>query len=205
MSVTAYNAKLTLADIDDVRAYERNRDAMRAEVIALKTLRRVHIGTIISLVFENRTTMKYQVQEMARVEKLMTDEAIQTELDVYNPLIPDTGFLSATLFIECTTSEQMREWFPKLVGIERSIEIRVGDGVQAVTVRSVPEEAHDAQLTREEITAAVHYIRFPVGVEHTETFRSGPVHIAVVHPAYLEAIELTPAVRMELARDVAGS
>jgi Protein of unknown function (DUF3501) len=202
--IPTYNQKLTLADIDDVRAYERARAETRERIIALKSLRRVHIGTILSLVFENRETMKYQIQEMARVEKLITDEAIQTELDVYNPLIPEPGFLSATLFIECTTSEQMREWFPKLVGIERSIELRIGEGVDVVSVVSVPEEAHDAQLTREEMTAAVHYIRFPIGVELAGKFEAGPVCCAVIHSAYLESTELSDGVRAELAKDLDG-
>jgi Protein of unknown function (DUF3501) len=202
--MSAYNSKLSLADIEDVRAYERNRPAFRDQIMELKALRRVHVGTIISLVFENRETMRYQVQEMARVEKLSTDEAIQTELNVYNPLIPDTGFLSATLFIECINDDQMREWFPKLVGIERSVEIRIGEGHSMIRVLSIPEEAHDAQLTREEMTSAVHYIRFPVGAEHATAFRAGPASITVIHPAYLEATQLSPGVRAELARDIAG-
>ncbi len=197
-----HNAKLTLDDIEDVRAYERGRAEFRARIIAMKALRRVHLGTVVSLVFENRDTMRFQIQEMARVEKLVTDQAIQTELDVYNPLIPDPGMLSATLFIECTTDEQMREWFPKLVGIERSIEIRVGAGASAIVARSHPDAAHDAQLTREDLTAAVHYISFSIGTEHSEAFLEGPVTIAITHPNYLDEISLTDGVRAELALDL---
>jgi hypothetical protein len=198
------NAKLTLADIEDVRAYERGRVEFRSRIIALKALRRVHLGTVVSMVFENRETMRFQIQEMARVEKLVTDEAIQTELDVYNPLIPDPGMLSATLFIECTTDEQMREWFPKLVGIERSIEIRVGSGEQAVVAQSIPDSVHDAQLTREDLTAAVHYISFAIGAEHAAAFLVGPVTVAITHPNYLEETSLTDGVRAELALDLVG-
>ena len=199
------NAKLTLTDIEDVRAYERGRAEFRSRVIALKALRRVHLGTVISLVFENRETMRFQIQEMARVEKLVTDEAIQTELDVYNPLIPDPGMLSATLFIECTTDEQMREWFPKLVGIERSIEIRIGTGSEAIVAKSIPDAAHDAQLTREDLTAAVHYVSFNIGAQHAQSFVDGPVSIAVTHPNYLSETDLTDGVRVELAADLTGS
>lgn len=198
------NAKLTLADIADVRAYERERDEFRTRIIELKARRRVHIGTIISLVFENRETIRFQVQEMARVEKLATDEQIQTELDIYNALIPERGHLSATLFIECTTDAQMREWFPKLVGIERSIELRIGEGPDAVVVRSTPEADHEAQLTREEMTAAVHYVRFAVGAEHAEALRRGPATLSVAHPAYLEATALRDLTRDELADDLEG-
>lgn len=201
---TARNAKLTIDDIADLRAYERTRAQFRAEVMELKHRRRVHIGTLISLVFENRTTMLFQVQEMARAEKIVSDEALQTELDIYNPLIPDRGSLSATLFIECTTEEQMREWFPKLVGIERSVELVLGDGASAVVIPCVPDADHEAQLTRDEITAAVHYIGFAVGTEHAELLRSGPASLRVTHPAYLESVELTDLTRNELADDVEG-
>jgi Protein of unknown function (DUF3501) len=202
--VASRNAKLTLSDISDVRAYERERDTLRAEMIELKTRRRVHVGTIMSFNFENRMTMRFQIQEMARVEKLVTDEGIQAELDVYNPLIPEPGHLSATLFIECTTAEQMREWFPKLVGIERRVELRIGDADDLLVVPSVPDAAHEAQLTREEMTAAVHYLGFDVGIENVERFRRGPVRLAVTHPSYLEETQLSDQVREDLALDLAG-
>jgi Protein of unknown function (DUF3501) len=203
-SQTHRNAKLTLDDIEDVRAYERGREEFRNRIIAMKALRRVHLGTVVSLVFENRETMRFQIQEMARVEKLVTDAAIQTELDVYNPLIPESGMLSATLFIECTTDEQMREWFPKLVGIERSIEIRVGTGESAIVARSIPDAAHDAQLTREDQTAAVHYVSFAIGSAHAQAFVDGPVTVAITHPNYLDETNLTDGVRAELALDLAN-
>ena len=102
--------KLTLADIADVRAYERERDAFRTHVIDLKRRRRVHVGTIMTFLFENRDTIRFQIQEMARVEKLTTDDEIRIELDIYNPMIPDPGQVCATMFLELTTDEQpMRE------------------------------------------------------------------------------------------------
>lgn len=201
---TPRNAKLTLDDILDLRAYERVRDVERARVIELKARRRVHVGTVISLVFESRDTMLFQIHEMARAEKITSDAAIQTEIDVYNPLIPEPGQLSATLFIECTSDDQMRTWLPKLVGIEQAVELHIGEGPDAVVVPCVPEAAHQAQLTREEITSAVHYIFFAVGVEHAEALRTGPARLVITHPAYLESTELTDGTRNELANDVAG-
>ena len=162
------------------------------------------IPTVSNPYFENRFTMRFQIQEMAQVEKLVTDEGIQAELDVYNPLIPEPGNLSATLFIECTTSEQMREWFPKLVGIERSIEFHIGEGSDRIVARCVPDVAHEAQLTRQEVTAAVHYISFPIGAENAETFRAGPVRLVVTHPNYLEETELGETARQELSLDLDG-
>lgn len=204
---TAVNPRhLTLADILDQRAYERMRPQVRSEMIGLKARRRVHLGTVISLVFENSETVRYQIHEMARAEKHTTDEQIQTELDAYNPLIPAPGHLSATLFIECTTDEQMREWFPKLVGIESALEVRVGsdaEGRPLVAVRSTPDEDHQEQLTRSDITSAVHYVRFEIGSQWHAAFLAGPVVVAVTHPAYLEELELSPEQRAELGADVA--
>ena len=194
--------KLTLDDILDLRAYERQREAFRARVIELKKLRRVAVGPLLGLVFENADTIRFQIQEMARAERMLSDEAIQTELDVYNPLIPDPGELSATLFVELTSPEQLREWLPKLVGIERSVVLRLGP--EGRDVRCVPEEAHEASLTREEITASVHYIRFALSAEEIGLFRSGPVVLLTDHPAYRESTELTPGTRDSLLSDLLG-
>ncbi|HEY9555918.1 MAG TPA: DUF3501 family protein [Acidimicrobiales bacterium] len=197
-------AKLGLDDIADLRAYERERDEFRRHVIELKKRRRVHVGTILTLVFECRDTIRFQIQEMARVEKLITDEAIQNELDTYNPLIPDAGQLCATVFLELTSDEQLREWLPKLVGIERSLILRVDEGASAVDFRAITEEAHADQLTREEITASVHYVRWEIPSDQIEGVERGPVTLVIDHPAYLEQTELTDTTRGELAADLRG-
>lgn len=196
--------KLTLDDIADHRAYERERDAFRASVIALKKRRRVHVGTIVTVVFENRDTIRFQIQEMARIERLLSDEAIQGELDTYNPLIPDAGQLCATLFLELTTDEQLREWLPKLVGIERSLVLRAGEGQDVVEVRASPEAGHEAQLTREEVTASVHYVRWDLTGEEVAAVERGPVTLVVDHPAYLEDTHLPPTTVAELLADLRG-
>ena len=193
--------KLTLDDIADVRAYERERDEFRVAVMEIKRRRRLSFGTIITLMFENRDTMRLQLQEMARVEKLVTDEDIQVELDTYNPMIPEPGQLTATVFLELTTDDQMREWLPKLVGIERSFVIVLPNGDR---VRSITEEAHAGQLTREEVTAAVHYIRFEFTPDQIESFAIGPVRIEIEHPDYLEAVELSASTHAELLGDLRG-
>ena len=120
--MNAIPRKLTLGDIADARAYERERDAFRQRVIELKRRRRVHVGTLVTFVFENRDTIRFQIQEMARAEKILSDEAIQHEIDTYNALIPDPGQLSATVFLELRSKMELLEWLPKLVGIERSVE-----------------------------------------------------------------------------------
>jgi len=201
MSPQTASRKLTIADIADVRAYERERDEFRASVMETKRRRRLSFGTIITMMFENRDTMLLQIQEMARVEKLTTDAEIQVELDTYNPMIPEPGQLTATVFLELTSDDQMREWLPKLVGIERSFVVVLPNGDR---VPSITEEAHAGQLTREEATAAVHYIRFELSPEQVESFAAGPVRVEIEHPDYLEAIELSDSTHAELLGDLRG-
>jgi hypothetical protein len=190
--------KLTLDDIADLRAYERERDEFRARIIDLKKRRRVGAGLFLTLVFENRDTIRFQIQEMARAEKILSDEGIRTELDVYNPLIPEPGTLSATLFLELTSDEQLREWLPKLVGIERSILLRFAGH----DVRCVVDEDHEAQLTRDDVTASVHYIRFEFTPEQVRDWGTGPVELVVDHPDYLEVTTLSDQTVAELAADL---
>ena len=202
-NVPVSSRKLTVDDIADARAYERERSELRAHVIELKQRRRVSLGTVVTLMFENRDTMRYQIQEMARVERIFTDAGIQDELDVYNPLIPEPGQLCATLFIELTSDDQMREWLSKLVGIEQSVVFRLPDGTpDGSTVRCVADPQHAAQLTREHVTAAVHYVTFAFTPEQVAAFGEGAV-LAIDHPNYVEAVELAPSTIVELRADLA--
>ncbi len=193
---------LTLVDVLDLREYERVREEYRARVIARKRLRRIALGPIITLVFESVDTVRFQIQEMARVEKILTDEAIQVELDIYNRLLPQVGELSATLFIELTSDPLLREWLPKLVGIETALGVALGDDV----VPSVPEEAHAAALVRETITPAVHYVRFAFTPAQVAAFADlDEVALVARHPAYEERTVLPDEVRQELLGDLRGT
>ncbi|MCE9622169.1 MAG: DUF3501 family protein [Actinomycetia bacterium] len=198
MTTTNSVRKLTIADIADARAYERERATLRAQVIELKRVRRVAVGTVVSVMFESRETMRYQIQEMARVERIFTDEGIQQELDVYNPLIPEAGQLCATLFIELTSDEQLREWLPKLVGIENSVLFRLPGGE---TVRGIVRAEHAEQLTRDHITAAVHYLTFQFTPAQVVAFADG-VQLEIDHPAYRESMLLSAETVAELLRDL---
>ena len=191
--------KLQLTDILDLRAYERVRDERREQIIELKRRRRVQLGTVVTLMFENRATMQSQIHEMMRAEKVVRDEQVLEELHAYNPLIPEAGQLSATLFIELTTPEQMLEWLPKLVNIESSIVFKLSDGS---TVRAITEEGHAETLTRDNVTAAVHYIRFEFTPQQVEAFATGDVEILCVHPAYIEVAKLPQFVIDELLTDL---
>jgi hypothetical protein len=197
---------LTLEDVLDLRAYERVREEYRAAVIVRKRLRRVALGPIMTLVFECVDTVRFQVQEMARVEKSLSDEAIQVELDIYNRLLPEVGELSATLFIELTSDGAMRDWLPRLVGIERALGVAVGGEPGGELVRSVPEAAHAAALVRDTVTPAVHYLRFGFSAAQVEAF-GGPGEVALVsvHPEYPARAVLPADVRAELLGDLRGT
>jgi len=193
---------LTLADVLDLRAYERVREDYRAKIIARKRDRRVALGPIMTLVFECFDTVRFQVQEMARAEKIISDEAIQGELDIYNRLLPAPGELSATVFIELTSDDDLRQWLPRLVGIER----RLGVSVDGAVVASTPEAEHEAALTREAITPAVHYVRFGFSPAQVAAFgEAGDVALVATHPAYEARTVLPPGVRRELLGDLLGT
>jgi hypothetical protein len=189
--------KLTLADIKDMRDYERERDEFRRHIIELKKRRRISLGTIMTLVFENRDTMRFQVQEMARAERMLRDEQIAHEIATYNALIPEPGELSATLLVELQSEEQLREWLPKLVGIHERVAIVLFDGSE---VRGVAEDAD--RLTREDTTPAVHFLKFRFLPEQVGAFAKGRARIVVDHPSYREEVELTDAQREELLHDL---
>ena len=189
--------KLTLADIKDTRAYERERAEFRSRIIAMKKRRRVHLGDLLTITFENTDTMRFQIQEMARAERMATDEQIEHEIETYNQLIPDPGVLSGTLFIEIDDKPKLYEWLPKLVGIQRAVWFRF-DGVP--DVECLPED--EDRLTREETTSTVHYLKFPFTPEQAEALRRGPARVVVAHPEYSAEAELTDEQRAELASDL---
>ena len=191
--------KLTNADIKDLREYERERDAFCAEVITMKKRRRIALGDLMTIVFENATTMRFQIQEMARAEKMLRDEQIEHEIETYNELIPDAGELVGTLFIEITDNERLREWLPKLTRIQDHVAIEAGG--ETFPAREVDLE----RLTREEeITTTVHYLKFgPFAESHVNAFAVGPITIVVDHPNYQTRVELSEEQRNEVATDFA--
>jgi hypothetical protein len=188
--------KLTLDDIRDLRAYERERDGFRARIIAMKKRRRIALGELLTLTFENTDTMRFQVQEMARAERMLTDEQIQHEIDVYNELIPDPGELSATLFVELTDDALLREWLPKFIGIQRAVSFWLADGS---TVPARPED--EGRLTRDDVTTTVHYLKFVFTGEQVSSFAAGGARLVVDHPNYNVVVELNDEQERELAAD----
>jgi hypothetical protein len=190
--------KLTVDDILDGRAYERERAELRAAIIALKRRRRVALGDLLTVVFENTETMRWQVMEMARAERMLSDAQIAYEVATYNELVPDDGELSATLFLELKSDAELREWLPKLVGIERCVALVLADGT------TIPGEPLDEErLTRDDTTAAVHFLRFRLGAA-ARTIAAGPVKLVVMHPEYSAETVLDADQHAELVADLAA-
>jgi hypothetical protein len=189
--------KLTVEDIVDLRAYERERAVFRASIIALKKLRRVPLGDLITVVFENTDTMRFQIQEMARAERILRDEQIAHEVATYNELVPDDGELSATLFVELTEPDALREWLPRLVHLQNFVSIEVSG------VSSPAYEVDADRLTRDdEITSTVHYLRFAFSPAQRAAFAAGPVVLRIDHPEYQASTELSDETRSALAADL---
>ena len=143
--------------------------------------------------------MRWQVQEMARAERMLRDEQIAHEVDTYNDLIPGAGELSGTLFLELTSDEALREWLPRLVGIEHHIAIGLPD---ASLVRGKPSDEDEERLTRPDTTAAVHYLRFAFTPEQVAAFGRGPVRVIVDHPEYGYEVTLDAVQHAALVPDV---
>jgi hypothetical protein len=191
--------KLTVDDILDGRAYERERADLRTRIIALKRRRRVALGELITVVFENTETMRWQVMEMARAERMLRDDQIAHEVDTYNELVPDDNELSATLFLELRSDAELREWLPKLIGVDRCLALVLADGT---TIAGEPLD--EERLTRDDVTAAVHFLRFRLGAA-AGTIAQSPVKLVVTHPEYSSETILTPEQHAELMADLGVS
>ncbi|MEI6045921.1 MAG: DUF3501 family protein [Chloroflexota bacterium] len=187
---------LTLADIKDIAAYERVRNAFRNQIIELKTLRRVGIGDIITLVFENRETILFQVQEMMRAERIVEDAQIQYELDTYNPLLPDAFQLSATLFIEIIDSQELRRRLPTLLGLEEHLWLRAGN-------TRIQAQFEEGRSTAEKLST-IHYVRFQLNSELVVAFQQGieSITLELDHPNYQFSTVLSEEIRAALALDL---
>ena len=147
--------KLNKSDLFSLEEYSINRDSFRKKVLEEKQHRKVYIGEHVVLLFENKNTIQYQIQEMLRIEKIFDAEGIQEELDAYNPLIPDGSNLKAVMLIEYPNVEERKEKLKILKGIERKIWIKVGSHNKVFAIADEDLERED-----ETKTSAVHYLRY---------------------------------------------
>lgn len=158
---------LTLSEIKNLHEYELERPEFRARVIELKKRRRVALGPLMTLVFENRDTVRFQIQEMVRIERIVQPDKVQEEVDVYNDLLPRPGEVSATLFIEVTDPAKIQSTLDGFVGLDEpgKLVLRIGD-------RTYPASFAAGQ-SREDRISAVHYLRFALGEEGRKALERG--------------------------------
>ena len=189
---------LTHADLFSLEQYARIRPEFRAKVIAHKKNRRVPLGEHAALYFEDALTMQYQVQEMLRLERIFEPEAIQEELDVYNPLIPDGSNWKATFMLEYSDAEERKEALARLIGIEKAVWVSVGD---LPRVRPIANEDLDRQT--EDKTSSVHFMRFELTPKMVVAVKSGAaIYAGIDHREYEATTRVPDSVRTSLAADL---
>ena len=189
--------KVDPSEILDLTSYEKVREEFLQKMIAYKRPRRIHVGDALCFIFENRDTVIFQVQEMTRAERTVSDEGIAAEVAVYNELVPLPGQLAATLMIEIPNQTSIRPQLDRLVGIDEHVHLDIGDASIAATF--------DDKQFEEDRISAVQYIRFPLGAELAEKFRdpSVTVELRVDHPNYAGKTAIVGEARDSLAADLA--
>lgn len=181
-----------------LEAYARERPQFRAKVIAHKKNRTVQLGEHLMLIFEDELTVRYQVQEMLRAERIFEEEGIQGELDAYNPLVPDGRNLKATLMLEYPDPDERRQRLQELIGVEDKVWIRV-EGHEPVW--AIADE--DLERDNEQKTSSVHFLRFELSEDMARALKNGAgLAIGVDHPACRVTQETPPNVRSALAKDL---
>jgi len=192
--------KLSRDSLMTLEAYAKARKDFRAKVIAHKKNRTLHLGQHLTILFEDELTIRYQVQEMLRVERIFEEQGIQDEIDAYNPLIPDGSNFKATLMIEYEDVGERRDALAKLKGVEDRVWVRV-EGCPAVY--AIADE--DLERETDEKTSSVHFLRFELTREMAESLKYGvALAIGVDHPHYDARIDPVPVpIRAALVKDLA--
>lgn len=190
--------KLKPEDLLSLEAYHRQRAEFRSRVLAHKRLRQVAVGPNLTLYFEDRLTMQYQVQEMLRVERIFESDAIAEELASYNPLIPDGTNLKATMMLEYPDVAERRAALEKLAGVENGIYVEVAD-----LGRVLAHADEDLPRSNEAKTAAVHFLRFELdGAMRAQLKTGAQLRIGVEHPGYPHEVVASADVARTLAADL---
>jgi len=190
--------KLSREDLYSLEQYAEVRPEFRARVLEHKRHRRVALGPIATLYFEDRLTIQYQVQEMLRIERIFEAEGIEEELAAYNPLIPDGSNWKATFMIEVPDEEERRQVLARLIGIEDRVWVQVAgfDSVYAIADEDLERETEDK-------TSSVHFMRFELTPEMAAAVKDGAgIEVGVDHPEYSHRLQVPEPVRASLARDL---
>lgn len=190
---------LTRTDLYSLETYAIERTAFRTRVLAHKQLRKLHIGEHVSLLFEDRLTIQYQVQEMLRIERIFEPEAIQDELDAYNPLVPGGHDLKATMLIEYADVDVRRRELARLGGIEHRVYAEVaGYG------RATAHADEDTDRSDHGKTSAVHFLRFAFSTEAIAALRAGAaLHFGIDDPRMPHSVGVPDTMRETLLQDFA--
>jgi hypothetical protein len=190
---------LTHENLFSLEQYARQRPAFRAKVIEHKKNRRLALGENAALYFEDALTMQYQIQEMLRLERMFEPEAIQAELDVYNPLIPDGQNWKATFMVEYSDAEERKAMLAKLVGIENRVWLQVAGHDKVFPIAN-----EDLDRSSPDKTASVHFMRFELTPAMCVDVKVGSaIHAGIDHPDYTVTLDVPANVRDSLAADLA--
>jgi hypothetical protein len=191
--------KIARDSLLSLEAYAKQRQEFRAKVIAHKKDRTVQLGAHVTLLFEDELTIRYQVQEMLRIERIFEEQGIRDELDAYNPLIPDGSNLKATMMIEYADVDERKHALSKLKGIEDRVWVQV-EG--CARIYAIADE--DLERENEEKTSAVHFLRFELSQEMKRALKHGvALSMGVDHPNYqAELCAVAPGARASLAQDL---
>lgn len=192
--------QITRESLMPLEAYAKARTEYRAKVMAHKKDRALHLGDNVTLIFEDEMTIRYQIQEMLRAERIFEDEGINDELDAYNPLVPDGSNWKATMMIEYPDESERRAWLAKLIGIEDRVWVQVAG---CERVHAIADE--DLERENAEKTSSVHFMRFELTPEMVAALRGGAALAAGVdHPNYSVSLDRVPdATRASLLADLA--
>jgi hypothetical protein len=187
---------ITRRDILGPSRYSPMRDAFYKRIIALKKPRRVILGDRASLVFENRETLVFQIEEMLRAEHITDEPGIQAEIDVYNTMMPSPDALSATLFLEIPRDGDVKAELKRFIGLDEHVVLHVGP--HAVRAHFEAGRQEDDRIS------AVQYLRFPLPEAARAALRSEgtPLAVEITHPNYQVKVALGEAARASLARDL---
>ena len=190
---------LTRDALWSLEEYAERRPQFRTQVLRHKRRRTVHLGNNVTLLFEDETTIRYQIQEMLRIERTFESAGIQDELDAYNPLIPDGSNLKATMLIEYPDEHERAQRLRHLKGIERKTWVRVDDFDKVFAIAD-----EDLERENETKTSSVHFLRFELTGEMREALKSGAaLGMGIDHPEYTFTLEeVAPETQASLAIDV---
>jgi uncharacterized protein DUF3501 len=191
--------KLTRDDLYSLEQYAEIRSTLRAEVMAHKKNRQLAIGPNVTLYFEDRTVMHYQIQEILRVERVFEAEGIEEELETYNSMIPDGSNWKATFMIEFAEEAERREALSNMIGIEAQVWVKV-DGFDEV----IPVSDEDLERDNEIKTSSVHFMRFEFSSEMIAALKQGcRLSAGIHHPAYEHTVDPVPQhIRDSLVSDL---